>query len=107
MLRTYGWTTPTLSLGYFQSISEAESDPRFRERPIVRRPTGGGEPGGLADMAKDKKSDGPRGRNDAYTMMLFITLLAVVGGTVLMYLDHEEYGKNPPAREKAFSPPQL
>lgn len=40
--RTYGWTVPTLSLGYFQSIREAESDPRWRSVPIVRRPTGGG-----------------------------------------------------------------
>jgi len=41
-LRTYGWTTPTLSLGYFQEIATAESDPRWRGVPIVRRPTGGG-----------------------------------------------------------------
>jgi len=42
LLRTYGWTVPTLSLGYFQSIAEAEADPRWRDTPIVRRPTGGG-----------------------------------------------------------------
>jgi lipoate-protein ligase A len=41
-LRCYGWTEPTLSLGYFQRIAEARGDPRFRGRPIVRRPTGGG-----------------------------------------------------------------
>lgn len=41
-LRTYGWTEPTLSLGYFQSIEGAESDPRWRGVPLVRRPTGGG-----------------------------------------------------------------
>lgn len=40
--RTYEWTEPTLSLGYFQSISQAESDPRWGDVPIVRRPTGGG-----------------------------------------------------------------
>jgi lipoate-protein ligase A len=40
--RTYGWTEPTLSLGYFQSIGEVESDPRWRPVPVVRRPTGGG-----------------------------------------------------------------
>jgi hypothetical protein len=40
-------------------------------------------------------------------MMLFITLLAVVGGAVLMYLDHDEYGKNPPPKEKAYAPPKL
>lgn len=42
MLRTYGWTEPTLSLGYFQEIAEAEADPRWRGVPLVRRPTGGG-----------------------------------------------------------------
>lgn len=40
--RTYEWTEPTLSLGYFQSLSEAESDPRLRGVATVRRPTGGG-----------------------------------------------------------------
>jgi lipoate-protein ligase A len=42
VLRTYSWSVPTLSLGYFQGIAEAEADPRWRSVPIVRRPTGGG-----------------------------------------------------------------
>src|SRR5262249_51091426 len=41
-LRTYGWSVPTLSLGYFQSYAEMEPDPRWRHVPVVRRPTGGG-----------------------------------------------------------------
>jgi lipoate-protein ligase A len=41
-LRTYTWTEPTLSLGYFQSISLAEAEPRWRGVPIIRRSTGGG-----------------------------------------------------------------
>ena len=41
-LRTYGWTTPTLSLGYFQRLTEVQADPRFRSVPLVRRLTGGG-----------------------------------------------------------------
>src|SRR4051812_45773913 len=41
-LRTYGWSTPTLSLGYFQAIAAAEADPRWRGVALVRRPTGGG-----------------------------------------------------------------
>jgi len=41
-LRTYGWSVPTLSLGYFQSLTAARSDPRWASVPIVRRPTGGG-----------------------------------------------------------------
>ena len=42
VLRTYGWSAPTLSLGYFQKVADAEADPRWRGAPIVRRPTGGG-----------------------------------------------------------------
>src|SRR5262249_44701761 len=41
-VRTYGWREPTLSLGYFQAIAAAESDPRWQGVPVVRRPTGGG-----------------------------------------------------------------
>ncbi len=41
-LRTYGWSTPTLSLGYFQSWAEVERDPRWRSAAKVRRATGGG-----------------------------------------------------------------
>ena len=41
-LRFYGWSEPTLSLGYFQRFAEVRVDPRWQGRPIVRRPTGGG-----------------------------------------------------------------
>jgi lipoate-protein ligase A len=41
-LRTYEWSRPTLSLGYFQRISDVESDPRWNGADVVRRPTGGG-----------------------------------------------------------------
>jgi lipoate-protein ligase A len=41
-LRTYGWTEPTLSLGYFQDLSQALAEPRWQGVPLVRRPTGGG-----------------------------------------------------------------
>jgi hypothetical protein len=62
----------------------------------------------MAKASKDKeKASGPRARNDAYVMMLFITFLAIVGGTVLMYLDHDEYGKTPPPKEKAYAAPKL
>jgi lipoyl(octanoyl) transferase len=39
-LRTYGWTVPTLSLGYFQQLAQA--GPRWQSVPLVRRATGGG-----------------------------------------------------------------
>ena len=41
-LRTYGWSTPTLSLGYFQRWADALAEPRWRSAAKVRRPTGGG-----------------------------------------------------------------
>ena len=40
--RTYGWTAPTLSLGYFQRWAETEAEPRWRSAAKVRRATGGG-----------------------------------------------------------------
>lgn len=42
VFRTYEWSVPTLSLGYFQSIAEVDSDPRWNGKPVVRRATGGG-----------------------------------------------------------------
>lgn len=41
-LRFYGWSEPTLSLGYFQSFRDAQAHPAGRESAIVRRQTGGG-----------------------------------------------------------------
>jgi lipoyl(octanoyl) transferase len=40
-LRFYGWSEPTLSLGYFQPHTVRERDPRLASLPFVRRPTGG------------------------------------------------------------------
>jgi lipoate-protein ligase A len=42
VLRTYGWSEPTLSLGYFQRLAQVRGDSRFRTVAMVRRPTGGG-----------------------------------------------------------------
>ncbi len=42
VLRTYGWSVPTLSLGYFQRLAQALAEPRWQNAPMVRRPTGGG-----------------------------------------------------------------
>ena len=41
-LRVYGWSEPTLSLGYFQRYQDRESHPASRQCPVVRRATGGG-----------------------------------------------------------------
>lgn len=40
-LRLYGWSVPTLSLGYFQPDRVRASDPRLSPLPYVRRMTGG------------------------------------------------------------------
>ncbi len=41
-LRFYGWSQPTLSLGYFQSYADREAHAASRDCPVVRRATGGG-----------------------------------------------------------------
>lgn len=40
-LRFYGWSQPTLSLGYFQASTTARAYPRLGELAWVRRPSGG------------------------------------------------------------------
>jgi lipoate-protein ligase A len=41
-LRIYGWSEPTLSLGYFQSYAERLTHPPSRDCQLVRRRSGGG-----------------------------------------------------------------
>ena len=40
-LRLYGWSPPTLSLGYFQPAAARLADPLLAALPWVRRPSGG------------------------------------------------------------------
>jgi lipoate-protein ligase A len=40
-LRFYGWSAPTVSLGYFQPEALRRADPRLAQLPYVRRPSGG------------------------------------------------------------------
>lgn len=49
----------------------------------------------------------PKAKNDAYTAMLFITLLAILIGCTMMYLDWDEYGKQNPPKEVAPALPKL
>lgn len=43
VVRIYGWSPPTISLGCFQRYARvAELPEQVRELPVVRRPTGGG-----------------------------------------------------------------
>ena len=41
-LRFYGWSSPTLSLGYFQSLGARREHPPSLPCDLVRRPSGGG-----------------------------------------------------------------
>lgn len=62
------------------------------------------ERGGRA--ARPTRPAGPVARNDAYTLMLFVTFVAIVAACVLLYIDFDEYGQqkapttNPPAIQK-------
>ena len=58
-------------------------------------------------MAKTKTAAGPKKRNDAYTMMLFVTLVALGIGCTLMYLDWDEYGQKSPNKETVPPLPKL
>ena len=42
MLRFYGWSETTISLGGFQKIGDARQQDAIRGLPLVRRPSGGG-----------------------------------------------------------------
>ena len=42
VVRLYSWSTPTVSLGGFQRLAEAESAAEIAGLPLVRRPSGGG-----------------------------------------------------------------
>jgi hypothetical protein len=60
------------------------------------------------EKEKDKdRPDRPRPRNDAYVVMLFITLFAIAAGCVLMYLDYDQYGSKAPDKSVAPTLPEL
>lgn len=40
-LRVYLWDRPTLSLGYFQPLADAQQEPRWQALPVIRRSSGG------------------------------------------------------------------
>jgi hypothetical protein len=44
-------------------------------------------------------------QNDAYTGILFISLLALIGACVLLYLDYEQYGQRTPPKAPQLEPP--
>ena len=55
-------------------------------------------------MARSGDSEGTStATNDAYTGMLAISLLALIGGGVLLYLDYSRYPKKDPEIPRASS----
>jgi hypothetical protein len=46
--------------------------------------------------AKKLKQKKPRKFSDAYVGMLFISLIAFIGGAVLLYMDYSQYTDNNP-----------
>jgi hypothetical protein len=56
--------------------------------------------------AKSLKQRKPKKTSDAYVGMLFISLVAFIGGAVLLYMDYNQYSSNnpPPVKAGAGSP---
>jgi hypothetical protein len=56
----------------------------------------------MAKQEEDPRRPTPVARDGAYVMMLFVSLAAIIAGCVLLYLDNDEYGKNPPPKESVI-----
>ena len=63
----------------------------------------------MAKKAAGKRdSDRVKPRTEpVYTIMVFITFVAMVVGCALMYLDHDEYGGKSPQKENPPALPKL
>ena len=55
----------------------------------------------------EKPARAPRRTEPVYTVMTFITLVAMAAGCALLYLDFEEYGKQSPTKENIPALPKL
>lgn len=53
---------------------------------------------------KPMRPAGPVARNDAYTMLLFVTFVAIVTACVLLFVDFDEYGQQ---KAPSTSPPAI
>jgi hypothetical protein len=58
-----------------------------------------------AKREAEKKAK-PR-REPVYTVMTFVTFVAMTIGCVLLYMDFDEYGKNSPPKENVPALPKL
>ena len=56
----------------------------------------------MADI--DEPEDNSRATNDAYTGMLGISLIALIMGSVLLFLDYSQYSDKDPPKVKAPTP---
>jgi hypothetical protein len=54
-----------------------------------------------------KKAALPRAGEPVYTMMAFISLVAIIIGCALLYMDFEDYGKQAAPTEKVPTLPKL
>ncbi|MGA2033299.1 MAG: hypothetical protein ABSG68_13660 [Thermoguttaceae bacterium] len=90
-LRFYGWSEPTLSLGYFQPYEDRRRHPASLACPAVRRLTGGGAIVHDAELTYSvvlcKTHPLARERNKLYEMMhgTLLEALAEVGVCARMY----------------------
>jgi hypothetical protein len=60
-----------------------------------------------SDRERPERPERPRPHSDAYVVMLVVTLLAIAVGSVLMYLDHQDYGGKAPPKEAVPALPKL
>ena len=56
---------------------------------------------------ESEKKGPPRRTEPVYTLLTFITLVAMIIGCTLLYLDFDEYGKQSPPKEPVPTLPKL
>ena len=83
VVRLYGWTTTTVSLGGFQPIAAARAEPAIAGAPLVRRPSGGGaivHGSDLTYAAAVPRSHPLGGRPQAFYNAFHAALVEVLAG---------------------------
>lgn len=58
-----------------------------------------------AARARVREYEAAAPRSDAYTGMLLISLLALIAGCILLFLDYNQYPSAPPAKVTPTQPP--
>ena len=100
--RFYGWSEPTVSLGYFQQYADRRRHPLSQACPVVRRLTGGGAIVHDAELTYSLVL--PAGhplaaRRDALYEMVHTSLIEVLAEFGVVATLHGESGHRPPADE--------